>query len=74
MADVLIRNVDDDDLKLIDSMAASQGLSRNELLRRQTHEFAHSHARESLTADDLRRSLSLSKDLLDDEVMRGAWE
>lgn len=74
MADVLIRNVDDDDLKLIDSIAASQGLSRNELLRRQTHEFALMHARESLTADDLRRSLSLSKDLLDDEVMRGAWE
>jgi hypothetical protein len=74
MADVLIRNVDDEDLKLIDAMAASEGVSRNELLRRHTRELARRMARESVTVDDLRRSLSLSSDLLDDDVMRKAWE
>lgn len=74
VADFLIRNIDDDDLKLLDSIAARQGLSRNELLRRLTHEFTRSHAAGSVNADDLRRSLSLSKDLLDDEIMRGGWE
>lgn len=74
MADVLIRNIDDDDLRLIDSVAARQGLSRSELLRRETHEFARRHASESVTVDDLRQSLSLSQDLLDEDVMRRAWE
>lgn len=75
MADVLIRNIDDDDLKAIDSLAASQGISRNELLRRETREIARRQAAEGVvTVDDLRRSLALTTDLLDDEVMRGAWD
>ncbi|GAB3488073.1 ribbon-helix-helix domain-containing protein [Flexivirga lutea] len=74
MVDILIRNVDDDDLKAIDAMAASRGISRSELLRREAHEFARRHNGESVTVDDLRRSLALTTDLLDDDVMRGAWE
>lgn len=74
MADVLIRNVDDDDLKAIDAMAASRGMSRNELLRQETHELARRHAGESVTVEELRQSLSQTEDLLDPDAMRGAWE
>lgn len=74
MADILIRNVDDDDVALIDDLAAQQGLSRNELLRRHAHELAQQRVRESVTVTDVRRSLALSADLLDQDVMRGAWE
>lgn len=74
MVDILIRNVDADDVKAIDALAASRGLSRSELLRRQTHELARQHKGPSVTVDDLRRSLSMTTDLLDDDVMRGAWE
>jgi len=74
MADVLIRNVDDDDLKAIDTIAAREGLSRNEFLRREAHKIAREHHGEIVTVADLRRSLALSSDLLDDDVMRGAWE
>lgn len=73
MADVLVRNVDEDDLKAIDALAAGLGLSRNELLRRETHELARRQRGAAVTVDALRRSLSLSKDLLDDEIMRGDW-
>lgn len=74
MADVLIRNIDDDDLRAIDTIAARQGMSRNEFLRREAHQIVRRHETESLTVDDLRRSLSLTADLLDEDVMRGAWE
>ncbi|WP_446664152.1 type II toxin-antitoxin system VapB family antitoxin [Flexivirga sp. B27] len=74
MADVLVRNIDEDDLKAIDALAASQGLSRNELLRREAHELARRQKDDAVTVDALRMSLALTTDVLDDDVMRGAWE
>lgn len=73
IADVLIRNVDDDDLRAIDALAARRGMSRNELLRQETHALAQRQAGEAVTVDDLRRSLALSADLLDQQVIREAW-
>ena len=72
MTDVLIRNVPDEDLARIDEQAARVGLSRGEYLRRQ---IAQTAARNpgTVTAEDLRRSTELTKDLLDDDVMRDAW-
>lgn len=74
MADILIRNVDEADLKAIDAIAARQGISRNEFLRRETRKIVHRHEGNSITVEDLHRSLSLTTDLLDEGVMRGAWE
>ncbi|RNI24248.1 ribbon-helix-helix protein, CopG family [Flexivirga caeni] len=74
MADVLIRNVDDDDLHAIDTIAARQGMSRNEFLRRETHQMVRRHDGESITVADLRVSLSLTSDVLNEDIMRGAWE
>jgi hypothetical protein len=72
MTDVLIRNVPDEDLARIDEQAARVGLSRGEYLRRQ---IAQTAARNpvTVTVEDLRRSTELTKDLLDDDVMRDAW-
>ncbi|CAN5464710.1 type II toxin-antitoxin system antitoxin VapB2 [soil metagenome] len=72
MTDVLIRDVPEDDLKRIDEKAARLGLSRNEYLRRQ---IAQDAARElsTVTRADFERLTDLGRDLLDDDVMRGAW-
>jgi hypothetical protein len=35
VTDILIRNIDDDDLRHIDALAAELGISRSELLRRE---------------------------------------
>jgi hypothetical protein len=72
MTDVLIRDVPEDDLKRIDEKAARLGLSRNEYLRRQIGQDA---AREpsTVTRADFERLTDLGRDLLDDDVMRGAW-
>ena len=72
MTDILIRNVADGDLQRIDARAARLGLSRGEYLRRRiVQEAATSDA--SLTLSSLQRAAELSSDLLDDDVMRGAW-
>ncbi|MBD0023691.1 ribbon-helix-helix protein, CopG family [Gordonia pseudamarae] len=73
MTDILIRNVDDDDLRHIDALAAELGLSRTELLRRETKELARRHARSQVTVDDVRRSVDLARGALDEDLMRQAW-
>jgi hypothetical protein len=72
VTDVLIRNVSEDDLARIDERAARLGLSRGEYLRRR---IAQDAARDevSLSVADLERAAILSRDLLDDAVMRDAW-
>lgn len=72
MTDVLIRGVADDDLARIDERAARLGLSRGEYLRRQ---IAQDAARDEghVSIADLQRASRLSRDLLDEDVMRDAW-
>ncbi|MFT4293806.1 MAG: antitoxin [Micropruina sp.] len=72
MADVLIRNVSADTLQRIDSAAAQEGLSRTAYLRRQLDAIANPLAQ--VTMDDLRRSAELARGVLDEDVMRGAWD
>jgi hypothetical protein len=72
VTDVLIRNVDDDDLARIDRRAARLGLSRGEFLRRQISQEA-ARGRTSMSRDDLSRFAALSRDLLDEDVVRAAW-
>lgn len=72
MTDVLIRGVAEDDLARIDERAARLGLSRGEYLRRQ---IARDAARDEghVSLADLQRAARLSRDLLDEDVMRDAW-
>ncbi|MGH3492372.1 MAG: type II toxin-antitoxin system VapB family antitoxin [Sciscionella sp.] len=72
MTDVLIRGVAEEDLARIDQRAARLGLSRGEYLRRSITQHAN-HAEGHLSVDDLRRAAALSRDLLDEDVMRDAW-
>jgi plasmid stability protein len=72
MTDVLIRNVPEDQLARLDAHAARLGLSRGEYLRRQIAQDA-ARGTGSVTAADLARAGELSKDLLDEQVMRDAW-
>ena len=72
MTDVLIRNVPEDVLAGIDELAAKLGLSRGEFLRRQMAELAHWRV-EVVSVEDLREAAELSKDLLDEDIMRDAW-
>ncbi len=72
MTDVLIRNVPEGDLARIDQHAARVGLSRGEYLRRQIIQAAAMDMGE-VTVTDLQRAAQLSRDLLDDDVMRDAW-
>lgn len=72
MADLLIRNVDDETIRRIDAEAERQGLSRAEYLRREIGHLGRTSSRPA-TREDLDRSLSLLEDLGDDEVMENAW-
>lgn len=72
MADLLIRGVDDDDLAAIDALATRLGISRSELLRRETRNLAR-RGRAPLRREDLDASAALVADVLDDEVMKRAW-
>ena len=72
MPDVLIRGLSDAAIARIDAAAASQGLSRNEYLRRR-FEAERSAATAKLTVEDLRRAAGAAKDLDDPEVMETAW-
>lgn len=72
VTDVLIRNVDEADLRRIDDKATRLGLSRGEYLRRQISRDAAGEGR-TVSRADFERLADLSRDLLDDEVMRGAW-
>jgi hypothetical protein len=72
MADLLIRNVDDEDVKAIDALAARMGISRSELLRRETTNLARRGA-EPMTREDLDRSAAIFADALDDDLVERAW-
>lgn len=72
MTDLLIRNIDDDDVRAIDALAARMGLSRNELLRREARALA-SRSNEPMAREDLDRSVALLSDALDDDIMEQAW-
>jgi hypothetical protein len=72
MTDILIRNVAEADLERIDARAKRLGLSRSDYLRRRIVQEA-ARSDENLDVSTLRRAAELSRDLLDDDVMRGAW-
>ncbi len=72
MTDVLIRNVSPETLDRIDQDAAAAGLSRSAYLRHQLDQLAGPLFR--VTMEDLRRSTALARGVLDDDLMRGAWE
>ena len=71
MADLLLRNVSDEDVAALDARAARLGLSRNEYLRRLVHRDVESRP---MNRDDLDRFAQAFADLADPEVMSGAWE
>lgn len=71
MPDVLIRGLSDAAVARIDAEAASQGLSRNEYLRRRFE--SERSATGKLTVQDLRRAAEAAKDLNDPQVMESAW-
>ena len=72
MADILIRNVGDADLRGIDALAERLGISRSELLRRETKKLGTLGAPPA-SRDDLDRSSRVFSDALDDEIMAQAW-
>lgn len=72
MADLLIRNIDDEAIRLIDAAAERLGLSRNEYLRRTLVKIAKVSAR-PVSREDLKRSIELLADLDDQSVMARAW-
>lgn len=72
MTDVLIRNMPEDVLARIDLHAARLGLSRSEYLRRQITQDA-ARTTGAVSVEDLQHAADLTKDLLDEQVMRDAW-
>lgn len=70
MADVLIRDVPDDVLRVIDANARRLGLSRSAYLRRQLAGEARGGP---VSAADLAAFGDIAADLGDDEVMSRAW-
>ena len=72
MADLLIRNIDDEAIRLMDAAAERLGLSRNEYLRRTLVKIAKVSAR-PVSREDLKRSIELLADLDDQSVMARAW-
>lgn len=72
MADILIRDVDDDVIARIDGEAERLGVSRSEFLRRELRAISSSRGR--TTRADLNRFSVLAADLLDDDAMAKAWE
>ncbi|BBZ49356.1 hypothetical protein H7H82_08160 [Mycobacterium heidelbergense] len=73
MADVLIRGLSDAAVARIDADAASQGVSRNEYLRRRFESERSAGPDSKLTVEDLRRAAEAAKDLDDGQVMESAW-
>lgn len=71
MADLLLRNLSDDDITAVDARSTKLGLSRNEYLRRLVHRDVDA---QPVTADDLRDFAAVFADLEDPDVMSGAWE
>jgi len=73
MTDVLVRDVPDEVITALDSRAASLGLSRSEYLRRRLAQEAMSST-QPMTAAHLAAFAEMFADLVDPEVMKGAWE
>ena len=71
MADLLIRNVPPDVIARIDQAARAAGLSRQEYLARRV--ASDPGVARRVTDADLERVGEVFADLLDEEVMRGAW-
>jgi hypothetical protein len=72
MPDILIRGVPEQTVRAIEAAAKTLRLSRNDYLRREL-EAAHPPVRGTLSIDDLKRSDEVFKDLLNPDVMKGAW-
>ncbi|MCX6431122.1 MAG: antitoxin [Actinobacteria bacterium] len=72
MADVLIRDLSPELIDALESRASSLGISRVELMRRALSREVLIKS-ESVTEQHLSALLELLPDLLDDEIMRGAW-
>lgn len=73
MTDVLVRDVPDEVIAALDVRASRLGLSRSEYLRRRLAQEA-TGSPQPVTAEDLAAFAETFADLVDDEVMRGAWE
>lgn len=73
MTDVLVRDVPDDVVAALEARAARLGLSRSEFLRRRLAQEAHGVATEVTTAD-LATLAETFDDLMNPQVMRGAWQ
>ena len=71
MPDVLIRDLPEDMLAAIDANAQRLGLSRNEYLRRLL--AIEARPRATVTVADVKRSAGVFVDLVDPDVMSGAW-
>lgn len=71
MTDLIIRDVPDDVLVAIDARATRLGLSRAEYLRRT---LVRERAAGEVSAGDLEHFADMFAHLLDDQVMRRAWD
>jgi hypothetical protein len=75
MADVLIRGLSDAAVAHIDAAARTQGLSRQEYLRRRFEaERSEAGPRGQLTLEDMRRAAAAAADLDDPDVIDRAWQ
>ena len=73
MSDVLIRDVPEDVLAAIDARAAKLGISRVEYVRRRLAQDV-AVAPVVVTVDDLQNFAGTFVDLVDPDVMAGAWD
>ena len=73
MSDVLIRDVPEEVLTAIDARAAKLGISRVEYVRRRLAQDV-AVAPVLVTVDDLQRFAGTFVDLVDPDVMAGAWD
>jgi plasmid stability protein len=73
VSDILIRDVPNDVLAALDTLAARLGLSRSEYIRRRLTQDAQT-TRTPVTDADLRAFAETFADLDDAEVMSRAWD
>jgi len=73
MSDVLIRDVPEEVLTAIDARAAKLGISRVEYVRRRLAQDV-AVAPVVVTVDDLHRFAGTFADLMDPDMLAGAWD
>lgn len=73
MTDVLVRDLPDEVIAAVDSLAASMGLSRSEFLRRRLTQEA-TGSTQPVTQAHLAAFAVTFADLVDPQVMSGTWE